>query len=297
MKNDLYAEVSARIIAELEAGAAPWVKQWSASASGAMPCNAATNRPYSGVNIILLWMATEAAGWGAMRFLTYKQAQELGGNVRKGEKGSRIFFVKRLDVRDTSEPSGSDEATRTITMMRAYTVFNVAQCDGLPARVVAPGEAKPPRNNDVRDVLADEFVAATGATLQEGAGRAAYIPSLDRVQMPAFRDYNGAAHFYCDLFHELGHWTGAKPRLDRDLSARFDKRAYAAEELIAELCAAFLCAEFGFDGELRHAGYIASWIELLKADARAFFTAASKAQQAADYLRGLALAEPIAEAA
>jgi antirestriction protein ArdC len=219
------------------------------------------------------------------RYLTFKQAIELGGNVRKGEHGTKVYFVKQLQVQDKD----SDE-TRTIPMLKEYTVFNVAQCEGLPQRILEP-KAKPPRNKDHRDPLADEFLGTTGADIREGNGEAYYIPSKDFISLPAFAAFRNADNFYSTVFHELGHWTGAKPRLDRDLKGRFGDRAYAAEELVAELCAAFLCAEFDMDGELRHAGYIENWIELLKADSRAFISAASKAQAAADYLRGLALAE------
>ena len=160
----------------------------------------------------------------------------------------------------------------------------------MPDRVLTLGENKR-RNPDERDTTIDEFLAASGADIREGAGEAYYSPGDDYMSMPRFDAFKSAAHFYGVAFHELGHWTGHKTRLDRDLRSRFGERAYAAEELVAELCAAFLCAEFSIDGDLRHAGYIASWIGLLKADARAFFTACSKAQAAADYLRGLALCD------
>ena len=176
-------------------------------------------------------------------------------------------------------------------MMREYTVFNVDQCEGLPDRVLTLGEVKV-RNADERDPTIDGFLACSGASIQEGLGEAYYRPSDDFISLPRFEAFKSAAHFYGTAFHELGHWTGHKSRLDRDLRHRFGERAYAAEELVAELCAAFLCAEFSIDGDQRHAGYIQSWIGLLKADKRAFFTACSKASKAADYLRGLALAEP-----
>jgi antirestriction protein ArdC len=153
------------------------------------------------------------------------------------------------------------------------------------------------RNPDTRDELADAFLRSTGADIGEGNGEAYFVPSRDFISTPAFAGFAGADHFYNVAFHELTHWTGHKSRLDRDLKNRFGSRNYAAEELIAELCAAFLCAEFGFDGDVRHAGYIGPWIELLKADKRAFFTACSQASKAADYLRGLALAEPAERAA
>jgi antirestriction protein ArdC len=279
---DLYASVTARILAELETDSAPWIKPWSATAGVNVPCNAVSNRPYSGCNVILLWMA---AGYPTPRFLTFTQAIEAGGNVRKGEHGFKVYFVKQLEVHEKD----SDE-TRLVPMLREYTVFNVAQCENLPDKIIQPQPVKV-RNRDERDGLADAFMAATQADIREGFGEAYYRPSDDYVSLPPFVSFKSADSFYNTTFHELGHWTGHKSRLNRDLKNRFGDRQYAAEELIAELAAAFLCAEFGFDNDLRHAGYIQSWIGLLKADKRAFFTAASKAQAAADYLRGLALAE------
>ena len=293
MKRDLYAEVSARIVAELELGAAPWVKPWSATPGANTPCNAVSDRHYSGCNVVLLWMA-QAAGYRAPRFLTFKQTLELGGNVRKGEHGTKVYFVKQLQVHD----KGADDetATRLVPMMREYTVFNIDQCENLPDSVTT-GKPIRVRNADTRDELADAFLHSTGADIREGHGEACYVPSRDFISMPAFGAFKGADHFYNVAFHELTHWTAHKSRLDRDLKNRFASRNYAAEELIAELGAAFLCAEFGFDGDVRNAGYIGPWVELLKADKRAFFTACSQASKAADYLRGLALAEPAERAA
>src|SRR3954447_1710139 len=156
MKRDLHAEVTARIIAELEAGAAPWVKPWSATPGANVPCNAVTNRPYSGCNVVLLWMA-QAAGYRTPRYLTFKQALDLGGNVRKGERGIKVHFVKQLQVRDDE-----GDTARLVPMMRDYTVFNVDQCEGLPARVRTLGEAKP-RHRDQRDAAVDAFLACSGA--------------------------------------------------------------------------------------------------------------------------------------
>jgi antirestriction protein ArdC len=235
----------------------------------------------------------QAAGYRTPRFLTFKQALELGGNVRKGEHGTKVFFVKQLQVQD----KGADDewATRLVPMLREYTVFNVDQCENLPDSI---NTRKPirVRNPDTRDELADAFLQSTGADIREG-GEAYYVPSRDFISMPAFAGLKGADHFYNVAFHKLTRWSGHKSRLDRDLKNRFGSRNYAAEELIAELGAAFLCAEFGFDGDVRNAGYIASWSELMKADKRAFFTACSQASKAADYLRGLALAEPAERAA
>jgi antirestriction protein ArdC len=227
-------------------------------------------------------------------FFDVQAGLELGGNVRKGERGTKVYFVKQLQVRD----KGADDetATRLIPMMREYTVFNVAQCEHLPDSMNT-GKPIRVRNPDTRDELADAFLQSTGADIREGHGEAFFVPSRDFISMPAFEAFKGADHFYNVAFHELTHWTGHKARLDRDLKNRFGSRNYAAEELIAELGAAFLCAEFGFDGDVRNAGYIGPWVELLKVDKRAFFTACSQASKAVDYLRGLAIAEPSERAA
>lgn len=290
MKRDIYREVTDRILAELDQGAIPWVKPWSATPGANTPCNAVTGRPYSGVNVMLLWAAREA-GYRTPRFLTYKQATELGGHVKKGEHGWHVVFVKRLIVKDKDAQPGDDADTRTIPMMRDYTVFNIDQCEGLPDRIMNP-PVKAPRNHDTRDEWADAFLTASGADIREGAGEAYFAPGADFISMPAFAAFKDADNFYATMFHELGHWTGHKSRIDRQFGKRFGDKSYAAEELVAELTSAFLCAEFDIDGEVRHAGYIDHWRQLLRDDSRAFFTAASNAQAAADYLRGLALAEP-----
>jgi antirestriction protein ArdC len=239
IKRDLYSEVTSRILAELERGAAPWVKPWSATPGQNVPQNAVTNRPCSGCNVILLWLA-RGQGWPSPRFLTFKQAQEAGGSVRKGEHGTKVYYWKQLRIREDGK-EGAEDSEKLIPMMREYTVFNVAQCEGLPASMV---EGKPARvrNPDTRDALADEFLTATGAVIREGAGEAYYAPGQNFISMPAFAAFKGADHFYNVAFHELTHWTGHKARLDRDLKGRFGQAAYAAEELIAELGAAFLAA-------------------------------------------------------
>ena len=242
---------------------------------------------------MLLWMAQQA-GYRTPRYVTFRQAAELGGHVRKGEHETKVYFVKQLQAKNADD----ETKTRVIPMLREYTVFNVDQCEGLPARVMTVGSVKR-RNPDERDATVDEFLGCTGATIREGFGEAYYRVSDDYISLPSFAAFSSAANFYGTAFHELAHWTGHKSRLDRfqAMAARFGDAAYAGEELVAELCAAFLCAEFSLDGDLRHAGYIESWIGLLKEDKRAIFTACSKAQAAADYLRGLALRDQAAVAA
>lgn len=290
MKRDLYQSVTDRIVAKLETGVMPWVKGWNAGTS--IPMNAVSNRPYSGINVLLFWSAADA-GYARPRYLTYKQATECGGHVRKGEHGTKVYYFKQLEIADKNNP----DETKQIPMLREYTVFNVDQCEGLPDHVrIGPDAGKV--NPDNREALADDFIRSTGADFREGAGKPCYIPSRDFITVPAWSDFHSQPEYYAAAFHELVHWSGHKSRLDRDLSGRFGNDAYAAEELIAELGAAFLCAEFGFDNAHdNQAAYLAGWLKILKADPRAIFTAASKAQKAADYLRGLALAEPQALAA
>ncbi len=292
---DLYNEVTNTIIAKLEAGTVPWRRGWNAGTG--IPMNAVTNRPYSGVNVLLFWLS-EGKGYKSPRFLTYKQAQEVGGQVRKGEHGTTVIFYKQLTVKDKKNP---DEDKR-IPLLRGYTVFNVDQVDNLPDHVkfgpAYTGEVNP----DDRDASADQFITSTGADFREGKGKPSYIPSKDFITVPAWEDFHSKPEFYTTTFHELVHWTGAKSRLDRDLKGRFGNEQYAAEELIAELGSAFLAAEFGYDNSTtdNHAAYIENWLKVLKSDKRAIFTAASKSQKAVDYLRTLALGDTpkvLAEAA
>jgi antirestriction protein ArdC len=188
LSRDLYAEVSARIVAELERGAAPWVKPWSATPGQNVPQNAVSNRPYSDCNVILLWLA-RARGWVTPRFLTYQQAREVGGYVRKGERGQKVYFVKQIRIREREE---EEHDTRLAMLLREYTVFNVDQCEHLPVSIRAgkPGRA---RNPDVRDALVDEFLRTTGADMREGHGEAYYAPGHDFISMPAFEAFKSAA--------------------------------------------------------------------------------------------------------
>jgi antirestriction protein ArdC len=192
-KRDLCSDVTARILAELETGAAPWVKSWSATPGQNHPHNAVSSRPYSGCNVVLLWMAQQRRGWHVPRFVTFKQALELGGNVRKGEHGTKVYFVKKLEVRDTTSEDAN--ATRIVPMLREYSVFNVAQCEGLPGKIVEPNNAAP-RNQDAGNAIADEFLAATRADIREGNGEAYYVPSKDFISLPGFAAFKSADTFY-----------------------------------------------------------------------------------------------------
>jgi antirestriction protein ArdC len=291
MAFDLYQNVTARILSELETGTAPWVKPWSATPGHNVPSNAKTGVGYRGCNIVLLWMVSHR--FTSPRFVTYVQAKEMGGHVKKDEHGFQIVKVITGIDKKRKNADGSDA---TYQSMKYFTVFNVDQCEGLNLAAVEPVKSN---NPDERDATIEEFIAASGADYREGKGgdRAFYATAGDFVAMPAFEAFKSAASYYGTAFHELGHWTGNAKRLNREFGKRFGDKAYAAEELVAELTAAFLCAEFNVNGELRHAGYIQNWITLLKEDNKAFFTAASAAQKAADYLRQAVLANELPLAA
>ncbi len=203
----------------------------------------------------------------------------MDAHVRKGEHGTTVVFTKRLTYREND----SDEERR-ISMLRTYRVFNVAQIDGPPTDPVPISESKSGQDTAML------FIDATKADIRVGGDWACYVPSQDFIVLPPEQSFTSREHYLATALHELGHWSGHKRRIDRDMQGRFGSRQYAAEELVAELTAAFLCAHLGIKGELRHSEYIASWLKLLRDDNRAIFTASSKASQAADYLR--AFSEP-----
>lgn len=288
-RRDVHLEITNKIVAELEQGAAPWVKPWTGNARhSGLPRNAITKRRYSGINVVVLLMAQQANGWASSEFLTFKQAQERGGNVRKGEKGTLVVFYKKLRFEETNDQGEAE--VKTPMMVRGYTVFNVEQCDGLNLK----GTPEPVQGVEPEE-LSEAFmqdVQKTGIRIEHGGARAFYTPTLDYVQMPKLADFKNAAGYMATLAHELVHATGHKSRLDRGFDKVPSKQEYAAEELVAELGAAFTCREYGIQHEeLRHAGYISSWISLLKADKKAIFRAASKASKATAYLYPEASAE------
>ena len=269
---EIYERVTNQILADLKAGAAPWVKPWAV----ALPRNVVSSRTYSGANVLLLWGAAMEHGYQVPGWLTYKQATELGGHVRKGEHGQFVVYAGQVVTEDKTTGE-----TSSYSFLKHYRVFNVEQCDGLPEHLTA----KPaPRPEHERLAGAESFFDAIPARVEHGGPKASYSPSRDTIYIPDRMAFETAAHYYATRAHETIHWSGHKSRLDRDLSSRFGGHGYAAEELVAELGAAFTCAHLGLKAELRHAGYIGSWIKLLGDHSRAIFTAASKASAATDYL-------------
>lgn len=285
----LYAAITAQIADAIEKGAAQFQMPWHrASGQVSRPWNAASARRYQGINVVSLWLQAEARAYPHPIWATYKQWQDLGAQVRRGERSALIVFYKTLE-REEQDPATGEDVTQRIPLARASHVFNVAQVDNFEP----PAIETPPQAAEVAPLEAADHVArCSGADIREGGDRAYYNPSIDFVAMPDRGRFvrtatmDATESYYATLLHELTHWTGGAKRLARNLSARFGENAYAMEELIAELGASYLCADLGVTTALRpdHAAYIQSWLKVMRSDARAVFTAAARAQQAATYL-------------
>lgn len=281
---NLYDEVTSRIIAQLEEGRVPWVQPWGkAGGSGpGLPRNALTARPYSGVNVLILWGAVIEHGWPSQSWLTFRQAQEAGGCVAKGAHGVTVVYADRFTPEAEKERAARDGGdAKAVPFLKRFTVFNVAQCEGL-----RPGLASDPAPLPEREIVpvAEEVIAASGVDFRIGGDRAFYVPSYDFVAVPPQPAFFEQVNYYRTCLHELTHATGHAKRLGRNLLNSFGSKDYAREELVAEMGSAFLCAALGIEPTVRHADYIASWLEVLREDNRAIFRAASAATKAADWL-------------
>lgn len=292
---DVHQEITNKIIEAIEAGAGEFVMPWHRGSAQGRPVNAITGKPYNGANVLSLWVTAQALGYSSNEWATYKQWAEKGAQVRKGEKSALVMFYKPVTSQDEREGDEQDDEkkARRGLIARAFRVFNAAQVDGYtPKQAEAPKIARP----DFVDLAeADDFMKQTGADIRTGGDRAYFSTAGDYIGLPAKSAFYGsrtsspAESYYSTAFHELTHWTGHKSRLDRietGLKGRFGGEAYAMEELVAELGAAFLCADLGVsvDPRLDHAQYIENWLKVLKDDKRAIFTAASKATEAAGFL-------------
>jgi antirestriction protein ArdC len=286
---DVYARITAKIVADLEQGIRPWFKPWNAEhAAGKITRPLRHNGvPYQGINVVMLWSASVAKGYACPLWLTFKQALALGGNVRKGETGELVVYADRITRTETAD--NGQEVEREIPFLKGYTVFNAEQCEGLPAHYQARAEA-PALPVTARLAHADRFFSQTGATIRHGGTRAYYAEGSDHVQMPPFETFRDAESHAATLAHELIHWTKHPTRLARDFGrVRFGDEGYAKEELVAELGSAFLAADLGLTPDVQpdHAAYIGTWLKALKDDRKLIFMAASHAQRAADYLHSL----------
>lgn len=281
---NLYDEVTARIITELEAGRLPWVQPWgkSGTTGPGLPRNALTGRNYSGVNVLILWGAVIEQGWPSQSWLTFRQAQEAGGCVRKGERGQCVVYADRFTPEAEKERARRDgDDARAVPFLKRFTVFNVAQCDSL-----REGLASDPAPSPEREIIsvAEDVIAASGVDFRIGGDKAFYVPAFDFVQVPPQPAFFDQVNYYRTCLHELTHATGHAKRLARDLTNPFRSKNYAREELIAEMGSAFLCATLGIAPTARHADYLANWLDVLREDNRAIFRAASAASKAADWL-------------
>jgi len=287
-KFNVYSAITEKIVRAIKNAKGTYQMPWhTGDLPVQVPTNAVTDHPYRGVNILSLWIDAMTKGYSSGVWASYKQWQTLGAQVRRGEHGSIIIFYKQFD--QTEEEKEEGEPVRYVA--RASWVFNAAQCEGwLPP-------APPARLSNVAiDEGVGAFIAATGAQVDHGYNMARYRIDLDRIEMPSpswffdTRTRTATQAYHGVLLHELTHWTGASHRIGRDLRNRFGTRAYAFEELVAELGAAFMCAAFKIANEPRqdHAAYVATWLEVLNDDPKAIFTAATKAQEAIEYLGNLA---------
>ena len=280
-----HIEITNKIIAELEAGCIPWVQPWGTAAVKAplsMPRNASTRRAYSGINVLTLWGAVIDRGFSGQSWLTFRQVLGLGGHVKRGERGTTVVFADRFVPEDERRRAAEvGEEARAIPFLKRFTVFNIDQCAGIPDDIadstvrLSPDQIAP---------QAEALIAATGADFRIGGALAYYNMTSDFVQVPPPMAYFEPINWHRTAFHELAHWSGAAPRLGRDLSGPKGSKAYAREELIAEIAGAFVCASLGIVPTVRHADYIGSWLEVLREDSRVVVQAASAASKAADFL-------------
>ena len=270
MKTDVYQIVTDRLISALEAGTAPWRKPWS---DGGAPRNAITGREYSGINYFLL------SAHGGARFLTYRQAQEAGGNVRKGEKGCPVIYWNFQEV------EGKDGKEKKIPFARYFTVFSIDQCESLDLPTV---ESTCRHHSPIPE--ADAVIQRTGARIRHGGFRAFYRPSSDEITLPEMGAFHAPEEYYQTAIHELAHWTGHPSRLNREgisSVAAFGSAVYSREELVAEMAASFVCGKIGLEIDTENsAAYLRGWIAALRGDARLAVRAASAASKAAAFIMG-----------
>ncbi|KKC27187.1 ArdC family protein [Sphingomonas sp. SRS2] len=281
---NLYDEVTARIVSELEAGRFPWVQPWgkSGGTGPGLPRNALTGRAYSGVNILILWGAVIEHAFPSQSWMTFRQAQEAGGCVRKGERGQTVVYADRFTPEAEKQRAAREGGdAKAVPFLKRFTVFNIAQCEGLRS-----GLASDPAPLPEREIvpLAEEVIAASGVEFRIGGDKAFYAPDPDFVAVPPQPAFFEQINYYRTCLHELTHATGHSKRLGRDLKNAFGSKDYAREELVAEMGSAFLCAALGIVPTVRHADYLGAWLAVLREDNRAIFRAASAASKAAEWL-------------
>jgi antirestriction protein ArdC len=278
-RSSVYQEITGKIIAELEQGRVPWVQPWNAAATPlGLPKNAATGRAYSGINILILWIAGMERGFTGHNWLTFRQALKLGGHVRKGEKGVTAVFADRyIPWRERQRAAETGADPEAIPFLKRFTVFNADQCEGLPPEISPPSASA---GDDLVLPQAEALIRATCADIRIGGNQAFYLPGADYIQVPPPAAYFEPINWHRTVCHELGHWSGHESRLDRDMTGCHGSASYAREELVAEMSGAFICAALSIVPTVRHSDYLASWLDVLREDNRAIIRAASAASKA-----------------
>lgn len=274
----IFEQVTGQIVKAIEEGGLdPWQVPWRNV--GGLPTNATTHVAYKGGNVLVLWLTQQIQGYPTAEWLTYKQAESIGAHVRKGEHGTHLIKWSVTRCKGTSADHRCEKCGRLVPF--GFVVFNVAQVDGYEAPAIEDGLSEAERLDH-----ADAFFDAVGSDVRHGGDRAFYAQVGDFIQIPEFAQFTEPADYYSTLGHEHVHWTGHKARCDRTFGKRFGDDLYAAEELVAEIGSAFLCATLGITNTPRadHASYLAHWLKVLKAEPRALYEAASKAQKAVDFL-------------
>src|SRR5712691_4232780 len=281
-KRDVYARVTDQIVTAIELGAGTWRMPWHTSGRFAFsPINVTSKKPYRGINTLCLWAAAQAKGYERGEWGTYQQWQGRGAQVRKGEKATLVVFWKFANnAAETEDGDDTPKSGSRLLFTRGYSVFNAAQVDGYTPKL----DAETPIEQRIES--AEQFFQRINARVVHQGNRAFFSPADDTITLPPFAAFFTPTDYYSTRAHETGHWTAKADRCNRELGKRFGDNAYSIEELVAELTAAFTLAHLGLSSEPRpdHAQYIQSWLRVLKADKRAIFTAASKAQQAADFM-------------
>ena len=275
-KKDIYQEITNQIISDLKNGNPVWEKPWEKGFMG-FPVNVSSNSFYSGINTVILWHRQSKLGADSSQWLTFRQAQNLGGHIKKGEKAICIIFYKKITVEDKDT-----EEEKTIPIIKAYPVFNLSQCEGLDHLKKLPVE----KDQAFKDKeQAEELIKASKAQIIMAAfDTAGYEQKEDKILIPKKSQFKTEKGFYSTMFHELSHWTGHPSRLNRKINNKFGSKDYAFEELVAEISASFLCCHLGFHYSTQHSAYVKDWIKVLKEDKKAIFKASSLAQKATEFI-------------
>ena len=301
---DVYQDFTDKIVAMLRAGEVPpWRRPWTVDHCGAgfAPMNAASGKAYRGINVWWLLMEQHGKGYSRNLWVTYRQAKQLGGHVRKGEKGTKVVLWKPAKGKEKENPATGKKERGTYLLIRTYTVFNVDQCDGieLPKKLRTVPEEAPSQaqiDAEAQRVL-DEYIAREGLTYEHKGNAAYYSPTLDMIRMPPRKAFTGTAEYYSAAFHECGHSTGHTSRLNRESLTKISTKGdhtYSREELVAEFCAAFLCGVTGVampESTENSAAYLKSWASKLEDDPKILIQAAAQAQKAADRVLGVVVAK------